>query len=40
MSRKDIIFNDKKMNKIFFHKNKKLFKIDDISVTEILVSKK
>ena len=37
---KNINFNDKKFNKSNFFKNKKLFKIDDIDINEILVSKK
>ena len=40
MSGKNIIFNDKKINKSNFYKNKKLFKIDDIDINKILVSKK
>ena len=40
MSRKSIIFDDKKINKNNFYKNKKLFKIDNIDVNKILVSKK
>ena len=40
MSGKNIIFNDKKINKSSFYKNKKLFNIDDIDVNKILVSKK
>ena len=40
MSGKNIIFNDKKINKSNFYKNKKLFKIDDKDINEILVSKK
>ena len=40
MSRKSIIFDDKKINASNFYKNKKLFKIDDIDVDKILVSKK
>ena len=36
---KNINFNDKKFNKSNFFKNKKLFKIDDIDINEILVSK-
>ena len=39
MSGKNIIFNDKKINKSSFYKNKKLFNIDDIDVNKILVSK-
>ena len=40
MSRKCINFDDKKSNKSNFYKNKKLFKMDDIDINEILVSKK
>ena len=40
MSGKNIIFDDKKMNKSNFYRNKKLFKIDNIDVDKILVSKK
>ena len=34
-----MIFNDQKINKINFCKNKKLFKIDGIDVNKVLVSK-
>ena len=40
MSKKSINFDDKKINKSNFYKNKKLFKIDEINVNKILVSKK
>ena len=40
MSGKNIIFNDKKINKSNFYKNKKLSKIDDIDVNKILFCKK
>ena len=40
MSRKSINFEDKKINKSHFYKNKKLFKIEDIDINKILVSKK
>ena len=40
MSGKNIIFDDKKINKSNFYKNKKLSKIDDIDVNKILMSKK
>ena len=40
MSRKNINFDDKKIKKSKFYKNKRLFKIDDIYINEILVSKK
>ena len=39
-SRKNIFFNDKKINKNSFYRNKKLSKIDEIDVNKILVSKK
>ena len=40
MSVKSIIFDNKKIEIKDFYKNKKLFKIDDIDVDKILVSKK
>ena len=40
MCEKNIIFNDKKINKSNFYKNKKLFKIDEIDFDKILVLKK
>ena len=40
MSRKNIIFNDKKINKSNFYEIKKLFKINGIDASKILVSKK
>ena len=40
MSRKNINFDDKKIKKSKFYKNKRLFKIDDIYINKILVSKK
>ena len=40
MGGKNIIFNDKNINKSNFYKNKRLFKIDDIDINRILVSKK
>ena len=40
MSRKTRNFNDKKIKKSDFYKNKKINKIDDINVDNILVSKK
>ena len=40
MSGKNIIFNNKKINKSNFYKNKKPSKIDDIGVNKILVSKR
>ena len=38
MSGKSINFDDKKINKSNFHKNKKLFNLNDIDVNKILVS--
>ena len=40
MSGKNINFEDKKLNKITFYKNKKLFNIHVIDINKILVSKK
>ena len=40
MSGKSINFDDKKINKSKFYKNKKLFNLHDIDVNKILVSKK
>ena len=40
MSGKKINFDDKKIKKIDFYKNKKAFQIYDIDVNKILVSKK
>ena len=40
MSRENIILDDKKINKIYFYRNKKLFIIYDIAINQILVSKK
>ena len=40
MSGESINFDDKKMEKSNFYKNKKIFNIDDIDVNKILVSKK
>ena len=40
MSGKSINFDDRKINKINFHKNKKIFNIYDLDVNKILVSKK
>ena len=39
MSEKNIKFGDKEINKSNFYKNKKLFKIEDIDINNILVSK-
>ena len=40
MSGKRINFNDKKVRKNIFLKNKKVFKIDNIDINNVLVSKK
>ena len=40
MSGKSIIFEDKKINKGNFYKNKSLFNIHDLDVNKILVSEK
>ena len=40
MSGKNINFNDKKIKKSNFYKNKKINKIDDIDVNNIVISKK
>ena len=40
MSGKNINFDDKKIRKSNFYKNKKVNRIEDIDVNEILVSKK
>ena len=40
MSGKSINFDDKKINKSNFYKNKKLFNIHDLDVNKILVSRK
>ena len=40
MSGKSINFDDKKINKSNFFKNKKLFNLYDLDVNKILVSKK
>ena len=40
MSGKRINFDDKKINKSSFYKNKKLFSLNDIDVNKILVSRK
>ena len=40
MSGKNIIFNNKKIKKGNFYKEKKQSKIDDIDVNKILISKK
>ena len=40
MSGRSINFEDQKINKSTFYKNKKLFNIHDLGVNKILVSKK
>ena len=40
MSGESINFDGRKINKSNFFKNKKLFKIEDININKILVSKK
>ena len=40
MSGKNILFNDKKINKSNSYKNKKLFRIDDVDINKMLVSKR
>ena len=40
MSGESINFEDEKINKSNFYKNKKLFMIEDIDINNILVSKK
>ena len=40
MSGKSIHFDNKKINKSTFYKNKKLFNIHDLDVTKILISKR
>ena len=40
MNGKKIIFNNEMIKKSSFHKSKKMFKIDDIDINKILVSKK
>ena len=40
MSEKNIIFNDKRINKTKFYANKEPFNIDDVDVDKILISKK
>ena len=40
MSEKSINFDDKKINKSSFYKNKKLFNLNDIDANKILLSKK
>ena len=40
MNAKNINFDDKKISKSNFHRNKELFNIDDIDANKILVSKR
>ena len=40
MSGKNINFNDKKIEKSTFYKNKRIYSTDDINVNNTLVSKK
>ena len=40
LSTKNINSNDKKIKKSDFYNNKKVFKVDDVNVNKILVSKK
>ena len=40
MSRKNINFNDKKIKKSIFYKNKRINNIEDINAYNLLVSKK
>ena len=40
MSEKSISFDNKNIKKSDFYKNKKLFKIEDIDINKIFVSKK
>ena len=40
MSKKSINFDDKKISKSNFYKNKRQFKIDDIDVNKVLAYKK
>ena len=40
MSKKNINFDDKKIKKSIFYKNKRIYSTDDIDVNNILVSKK
>ena len=40
MSENNITFNDRKINKSNFYETKRLFKIDDIDIDKILISKK
>ena len=40
MSEKNINFDDRKIKKSGFYKNKKVFQIDDVDVNKVLVSEK
>ena len=40
MSGKNINFDDKKIRKRGFHKNKEIYEIEDIDINNILISKK
>ena len=40
MSGKAINFNDKKVRKSNFYRNKKIYRIEDIDINNVLVSKK
>ena len=40
MSGKNINFDDKKIKKSIFYKNKRIYSTDDINVNNVLVSKK
>ena len=40
MGGEEISFGDEKINKKEFYRNKKLFKVEDIDINKILVSKK
>ena len=40
MSGKNIIFDDRKINRSHFYRNKTLFNVEDIDVNKILISKK
>ena len=40
MSGKNINFNDNKIRKSYFYKNKKIYNIEEIDTNKILVSKK
>ena len=40
MSGKNLNFGDKKINKSNFYENKKLFKMEDVDINNILISRK